>query len=63
MTDDASLVEAMGQPVTVVPGDPANLKLTRPGDAELLTALLTHRRATRAKTDAVRALFGDDEDD
>lgn len=35
-TDDASLVEAIGEAVVVVPGDPANLKITTPED--LLTA-------------------------
>jgi 2-C-methyl-D-erythritol 4-phosphate cytidylyltransferase len=31
-TDDASLVEAIGEAVVVVPGDPANLKITTPED-------------------------------
>jgi 2-C-methyl-D-erythritol 4-phosphate cytidylyltransferase len=38
-TDDAALVEALGLTVSVVPGDPDNLKLTAPADlarAELL---------------------------
>ena len=38
-TDDAALVEALGLTVSVVPGDPDNLKLTTPADlarAELL---------------------------
>jgi 2-C-methyl-D-erythritol 4-phosphate cytidylyltransferase len=39
-TDDAFLVEAMGTPVAVVPGDPANLKLTEPSDWIVLQALL-----------------------
>jgi 2-C-methyl-D-erythritol 4-phosphate cytidylyltransferase len=39
-TDDASLVEAIGGPVAVVPGDPTNLKLTEPTDLILLQALL-----------------------
>jgi 2-C-methyl-D-erythritol 4-phosphate cytidylyltransferase len=40
-TDDAALVEALGLVVSVVPGDPDNLKLTTPADlarAELLAA-------------------------
>ena len=40
-TDDAALVEALGLTVSVVPGDPDNLKLTTPADlarAELLAA-------------------------
>ncbi len=31
-TDDASLVEALGETVAVVPGDPANIKVTWPED-------------------------------
>lgn len=33
-TDDAALVEAAGGEVVVVLGDPANVKITRPGDLE-----------------------------
>ena len=33
-TDDAALVEAAGGRVVVVPGEPANLKLTGPGDLQ-----------------------------
>jgi 2-C-methyl-D-erythritol 4-phosphate cytidylyltransferase len=39
-TDDAALVEAAGGRVVVVPGDPANLKLTHPEDLLVLRALL-----------------------
>jgi 2-C-methyl-D-erythritol 4-phosphate cytidylyltransferase len=44
-TDDAGLVELMGVPVHTVPGDPRNLKITRPEDLHLAEALLsgTHR--------------------
>ncbi len=38
--DDATLVEALGEPVTVVPGDPRNFKVTFPQDLVLLRALL-----------------------
>ncbi len=31
-TDDAQLVEWLGEPVTLVPGDPDNVKLTHPDD-------------------------------
>lgn len=34
-TDDAELVERLGAEVVVVPGDPANLKITTPQDLEL----------------------------
>jgi 2-C-methyl-D-erythritol 4-phosphate cytidylyltransferase len=38
--DDAALVEAIGEPVTVVPGDPRNFKITFPQDLVLLRSLL-----------------------
>ena len=38
-TDDASLVEALGCPVTIVPGSPLNLKITTPDDIVLARAL------------------------
>ncbi len=40
VTDDASLVEAMGRPVELVDGSPANLKVTRPEDLTVAAALL-----------------------
>jgi len=39
-TDDAGLLEAAGRVVGTVPGDPGNLKLTRPEDLALAEALL-----------------------
>jgi 2-C-methyl-D-erythritol 4-phosphate cytidylyltransferase len=39
-TDDAGLVERAGGHVTTVPGEPGNLKLTRPEDREVAEALL-----------------------
>ena len=39
-TDDAGLVEQLGLPVRTVPGDPRNLKLTRPEDLGLAEALM-----------------------
>lgn len=39
-TDDASLVERLGYPVVVVPGDYTNIKLTTPDDVYLAEALL-----------------------
>ena len=46
-TDDAALVEALGQPVHVTPGDPLNFKITTPGDLELAEAWLTRARRAR----------------
>jgi len=43
VTDEASLFEALGWPVAVVPGDAMNLKLTYPGDLPLLEALARSR--------------------
>lgn len=39
-TDDAALVEALGIPVSTVPGDPAAFKITTPYDVVLAEALL-----------------------
>ena len=40
VTDDAGLVEALGEPVHTVPGDPAAFKITTPYDLALAEALL-----------------------
>lgn len=42
--DDAALVEAIGEPVTVVPGDPRNFKITFAQDLVLLRSLLEEVR-------------------
>jgi len=60
-TDDAGLVEALGETVHVVEGDPGNIKITCPGDVELAAALLAHRKQAGATKKAVD-LFGDDDD-
>jgi 2-C-methyl-D-erythritol 4-phosphate cytidylyltransferase len=62
ITDDAGLVERIGEPVVIVEGEPTNFKITRPADAELAAALLAHRAASEAGQLARRRLFGDDED-
>lgn len=38
-TDEASLVEHSGGRVTIVPGVPTNIKITRPGDLDLAEAI------------------------
>jgi 2-C-methyl-D-erythritol 4-phosphate cytidylyltransferase len=38
-TDDAGLAEAVGATVRVVPGEPANIKVTTPADLELVQAV------------------------
>lgn len=45
-TDDAALVEAVGGTVVTVPGDPSNLKITRPADFAVAGALLGARDAS-----------------
>jgi 2-C-methyl-D-erythritol 4-phosphate cytidylyltransferase len=44
-TDDSALVERLGVRVTVVPGDPRNLKITGPEDLAWAEALLAAGRA------------------
>ncbi len=39
-TDDAGLLEPQGATVRTVPGDPRNVKLTRPEDLALAEALM-----------------------
>jgi 2-C-methyl-D-erythritol 4-phosphate cytidylyltransferase / 2-C-methyl-D-erythritol 2,4-cyclodiphosphate synthase len=46
-TDEAALLEACGQPVRVVDGDPANVKVTLPGDLRLAVARLADGPSTR----------------
>ena len=46
-TDEAALMEACRIPVHVVPGDPSNLKVTRPADLSRAEAALGGPRTTR----------------
>ena len=43
-TDDAALAQLEGYAITLVAGDPDNLKITTPHDLVVATALLEHRR-------------------
>lgn len=43
-TDEAAVVEAMGEQVYLVEGDPENIKITRPIDLIIATALLEQRQ-------------------
>jgi 2-C-methyl-D-erythritol 4-phosphate cytidylyltransferase/2-C-methyl-D-erythritol 2,4-cyclodiphosphate synthase len=47
-TDEAALLEACSIPVHVVPGDPANLKVTVPADLERAASLLIPNRDRRS---------------
>lgn len=44
VTDDAMLVEALGIPVTIAPGDPLAFKVTTPNDLMLAEALVLQAR-------------------
>ena len=43
-TDESSVVRRAGHPVTVVPGSPENIKITRPLDMEIARLLLSRRK-------------------
>ncbi len=43
-TDDASLVERLGQAVSLIPGDYGNIKITTPEDLTLAESLINQRR-------------------
>ena len=45
-TDDAALVEQMGERVQVVPGDPHNVKITVPADLPIAAAILADAAGT-----------------
>ena len=47
-TDDASIAEFAGETVTVVPGDPDNIKITTPEDLLIAKAILARWRPTDA---------------
>jgi 2-C-methyl-D-erythritol 4-phosphate cytidylyltransferase / 2-C-methyl-D-erythritol 2,4-cyclodiphosphate synthase len=49
LTDESMAIELTGGQVTLVPGDEMNLKLTNPGDAHLMEAIL-HGDQMRART-------------
>lgn len=62
ITDDAMLVEALGEAVWVVEGEPTNIKITRPGDAVMAEALLRMTEQAAAAALGKKRLFADDED-
>lgn len=51
-TDDASVVERTGHPVSVVATDRRNLKITQPGDMTLAAAILKEVQRAAKKKDA-----------
>ena len=48
-TDDATLVEQMGRPVRIVPGDVLNFKITTPDDLALAQAVLQTSNGARSE--------------
>ena len=47
VTDDAAMVEHLGLPVVVVPGDATNIKVTTPADLAVARALIDQRESER----------------
>ena len=45
-TDDASVVEAMGHPITLVEGDRHNIKITHPIDLSIAALYRQHQTAS-----------------
>ena len=62
ITDDAALVEELGQTVYIVEGESTNIKITHPADAELVEALIEKRQSSTSKQLAKKRLFADDDD-
>lgn len=62
ITDDAGLVEMLGEKVYVVDGESTNLKITRPDDLKLAEAWLTMTEQKQAITSAKKRLFRDEEE-
>ncbi len=52
-TDDAQLIERLGEPVVVIEGDARNIKVTRPADLVLARAILGIKEAT-ARSNVMR---------
>jgi 2-C-methyl-D-erythritol 4-phosphate cytidylyltransferase len=63
ITDDAGLVEAMGEPVVVVDGESTNLKITRPEDIQLAEAILSVTMRQDKAQAARKRLFADEDDE
>lgn len=59
ITDDAGLIEALGEPVHILPGESANFKITRSEDIEFARAVAYSRDRKSQKKDATSQLFGD----
>lgn len=62
ITDDAGLVEALGETVYVVEGESTNLKITRPDDLKLASAYLAMHQQQNVAKQAKKKLFADDDE-
>jgi len=62
ITDDACLVEAMGETVYAVEGEVANLKITQPDDMQLAEAYLRMAGQEEAAEIGRKRLFANDDD-
>ena len=49
ISDDAQLVEALGEEVTIVPSDSSNIKITYPMDIHIAEAIIKNRRKSVPK--------------
>ena len=62
ITDDAAMVETLGQTVYIVDGESTNIKITHQADAELVLALIEKRQSRTSKSLAKKRLFANDDD-
>lgn len=62
ITDDATLVEALGEPVHAIDGDVMNIKITQPDDLKLAGAIYKTIHKKDAALLAKKRLFGDDDE-
>ena len=62
ITDDAGLVEALGETVHIIEGETTNIKITRAQDAEFAAALVQFREGKQARTIAAKRLFVDEDE-
>lgn len=62
ITDDAELVQRLGQRVVVVDGDAMNLKITRPDDLPLAEAVISATQKAQTASLGRKRLFVDDDE-
>ena len=63
ITDDAGLIERLGQTVHVFDGELLNFKITRPADLELAELITGQREQREAASLGARRLFAHDDED